>query len=25
MDINPQTADFSEYGKQVRVMRSTMS
>ena len=25
MDINPQTADFSEYGKQVRVMRSTTS
>jgi hypothetical protein len=25
MDINPQTADFSEYGKQVRLMRSTMS
>jgi len=25
MDINPQTAEFSEYGKQVRVMRSTMS
>jgi hypothetical protein len=25
VDINPRTADFSEYGKQVRVMRSTMS
>ena len=25
MDINPQTADFSEYGKQVRVMRGDVS
>ena len=25
MDINPQTADFSEHGKQVRVMRGDVS
>ena len=25
MDIDPQTADFSEHGKQVRVMRGDVS
>ena len=25
MDINPQTANFSEYGKQVRVIRGDVS